>query len=92
MTDEVKLEPGEYDLMGQLAQFAARRLAQDPNSNGVYLNKMYSKSLGAPLLLIVALGEQALAVEQVLMRGAVSENALDSILLTPGGNTFLRDN
>lgn len=79
--------------MGQLAQFAARRLAADPNSNGVYLNKMYSKSLSAPILLIVAIGEQALALEQILMRSSVNEAGLiEAVAASNGGDAFLRDN
>jgi len=50
--EPVSLTPEEKELLTRVAQFARRRA-----QNGVYLNQAYSKSLGAPVLLLVAMGE-----------------------------------
>ncbi len=67
MPEQIELTPAEQDLIGQVARFAEKRAI-----NGVYMNQGISKSLGGtPILFLVALGEQALAVQQIILNAAV---------------------
>lgn len=72
----------EKDLLKKIAHLAAAKAV-----NGVYMAQAYSESLGAPVLILVALGEQALAVHQILMSSQVPDDKI--ILATPGGADFL---
>jgi hypothetical protein len=65
------LTQSEQDLLGQMARFTERRAV-----NGVYLNQGYSKSLGVPVLFLCALGEQALALQQIIMGNAVKDDLI----------------
>ena len=77
----VPLTQSEQDLLGQVARFAETRA-----QNGVYINKMVSKSLGVPVFLLVAIGEQALAVDQIVM-GAAER---DSVIETASAQNFIK--
>jgi len=63
-----KPTPAERELLGQIARYAERKAV-----NGVLLELMYSASVGAPVLLVVALGEQALALQQIILKAAVPD-------------------
>ncbi len=65
----------DQDLLGAFA-----RLAERECDNGVWLEKMYSKSVGAPLVIICGIGEQALALEALIMKARVDTNTI----ITPG--------
>lgn len=65
MPQPVPLTQSEQDLIGQVCNFAAQRA-----ENGVYLNMLHSRSLGQPVMFIVALGDQALALQALVMKGA----------------------
>lgn len=84
MSDRVIIDPAEQDLMRDLAHFAARKA-----TNGVYMGTFYSTSLGAKVMVVVALGEQSDALTRVIMGAAVPDEA--TILNTPGGKGFLDD-
>lgn len=84
MPDRVILDPGEQDLMRDIAQFAARKA-----TNGVYMGTFHSASLGTKVMVVVALGEQADAMTRILMSAAVPDEA--TIINTPGGKDFLSD-
>jgi hypothetical protein len=71
MPDPIRLSSSEQELLGQVAGFAARRA-----ENGVYLNLMHSRSLAAPVLLLVAIGDQALALQKIVMGSAIPESQL----------------
>jgi hypothetical protein len=64
MPDEAQpLDATDKELLGQIIGFAIRRA-----HNGVYLNMLRSESRGnLPVLFLVAVGEQALAVQQILL-------------------------
>ena len=82
MPDRVILDDGENELMRNLANFAARKAV-----NGVYMGTFHSKSVGAKVLVVVALGEQADALNRVIMSAAVPDE--QTILNTSGGKGFL---
>lgn len=65
MSDQAKpLTPAEQDLIGQVARLAERRAV-----NGVYMVNGVSKSLGMiPICFVVALGEQAQMLNDIIMR------------------------
>lgn len=67
---KTQFSQAETDLLTQVCHFAANKAI-----NGVYMAQLHSKSLGAPVLLIFALGEQALALQQVVMQAAVPDEA-----------------
>lgn len=79
MAENAPLTPSEQDLMRDIAQFASRK-----TETGVYINQMYSASLGTPVLLIVALGEQAMALRDIVM-GAVERPKFSSIIEIDNG-------
>lgn len=62
--------PTDKDFLSQIAHFAARKA-----QNGVYIAQMYSASLGAPAFVVVAIGEQALALQQIVMSAAVPDES-----------------
>ena len=68
------LTPSDQELLGQVCGFAVRRA-----ENGVYFNLMHSKSLGQPVALIVAVGDQALAVQQLIMKARVDESPIEVV-------------
>lgn len=70
----VQLTASEQDLIGQIARFAERRA-----QNGCYLNMGYSKSLNMPILLFVALGEQALAAQAVLLKAQEPQTQIEVV-------------
>lgn len=70
MPEQIPLDVADQALMGQIARFAERRA-----ENGVYMAQMVSKSTGGPVLLIVALGDQALALDQIIMRAQAPPSA-----------------
>jgi len=66
------LTQSEQDLLGQMARFTERRAV-----NGVYMNLGYSKSLNTRVLFICALGEQAEALNEIIMSAAVEDNVIE---------------
>lgn len=69
MSDQaIPLTQAEQDLIGQVARFAERRAI-----NGVYMCNGYSKSLGVPVCFVVALGDQALALNDTIMKAQVRD-------------------
>ena len=69
-TQAPKPTADEQEFLGQIARYAERKA-----KNGVLLEMMYSKSVGAPVLLVVALGDQALALQQIIMKAAVPDES-----------------
>jgi len=84
MPEDVQLDAGDKDLMMRLCNFAARKAV-----NGVYMGQFYSASLGTPVLLIVGLGDQAMALQQVVMSAAVPDEA--ALLERPAASEFMKD-
>lgn len=80
MPQPLPLTPAEQDLLGAVARFAEQRAV-----NGVYFNMMVSKSLGTPVLLMVGLGDQALALQRIVMHAAVPD---ETSIISPNGNEF----
>lgn len=77
----------DKEFMGQICAFAARKA-----QNGVYMAQMRSKSLSAPVLLIVALGEQALALEQIIMSARQSDDIIEKArTIAPGWENIKKD-
>lgn len=71
----------DKDFLTQLVGFAERKAV-----NGVLLESLYSASRACPVLVIVALGEQALALQQVVMANVVPDtDALIERVNTIGG-------
>lgn len=65
-----QLSASDQQLMGDFCVLAARLAV-----NGVYMAQMYSRRLGAPVLAIVAIGEQAEALQSIVMQAAVGNEA-----------------
>lgn len=74
--EAVPLTQAEQDLIGQVARFAERRAV-----NGVYMCNGVSKSLGmVPICFVVALGEQAQALNDTIMKAQVQDpNVIDVV-------------
>lgn len=75
MPDDAPLTAEDQELLGKMARLVERR-----GINGVYLMRTYSKSVGAPVLILGAIGEQAMAIEQILTRHTVQQG----LIVTPG--------
>jgi hypothetical protein len=82
MPEKIKLETGEQELMRNLGAFAARRAV-----NGVYLGTFYHIGVGANMLVAIALGEQADALQRILLSHTQPDEA--TILNVSGGKEFL---
>lgn len=82
MSQRIILDSGENELMRNLANFASRKAIND-----VYTGTFYSKSVGAKIMVVVAVGEQAEALQRLLMANQVPDEAV--IINTPGGKDFL---
>jgi hypothetical protein len=60
---EANLTTEEQEMMGRLCGWAESRLGAEEH---VYQATMHSRSLGVPVYLVIAFGEQALALEQMI--------------------------
>lgn len=78
MTKPVELSSTDKDFLGQVARFAERNASQ-----GVMLHMVHSATLNAPVLVLVAIGDQAAAVQKIMLDKAVPES---SLIERPGQN------
>lgn len=60
--------PEDKRIQGLICEYALRKA-----QHGVYKTQLYSISAGAPVLLVVAIGENALALDRAIMAAAVPE-------------------
>lgn len=65
----------EQDFLMQVANFAARKAA-----NGCYLATITPKSLNVPVLLFFAIGDQALAVQKLLLDNQAPKSELIEVV------------
>ncbi len=66
----------EQEFLGQVAGFAARHAR-----NSMFMTTIYSQSLGAPVLMIIALGEQASALQHLVLenRAPVPDKGIEIV-------------
>ena len=66
----------EQEFLGQVVGFASRHA-----QNKVFMTTIYSRSLGAPVLMIIALGEQAEALQHLVLenRTPVPEGEIEVV-------------
>lgn len=64
---QIELTESEHDLMGRLCQFCVAHMKPGET---VYQGTMFSASLSAPVYLVVAIGDDALAMQAILQREA----------------------
>lgn len=77
MAESVALTASEQELIGQVVRFAERRA-----ENGVYINMLYSRSVGQQVVFVVAIGEQASVLQSLLMTAQdrqASGNAIEVV-------------
>lgn len=84
MSTPAPLTQSEQDLIGQVARFTEQR-----GQNGVYMVNGMSKSLGLPICFICAIGEQALALNDIIMAAQARQSPIDIVTnindITGGG-------
>lgn len=61
--EDYKLTKSDEELLGQLVRFVERVNGPDQ----IYFHRGHSRSLGQPTLILCAIGEQALMLDQVLL-------------------------
>ncbi len=66
----------EQEFLGQVVGFASRHA-----QNSMFMTTIYSQSLGAPVLMIIALGEQANALQHLVLenRAPLPESGLEIV-------------
>jgi hypothetical protein len=66
----------EQEFLGQVAGFASRHA-----QNKLFMTTIYSQSLGTPVLMIIALGEQAEALQHLVLenRAPVSKPEIEIV-------------
>jgi hypothetical protein len=79
-----KKTQAEKDFLAQVCRFAESKAV-----NGVLLEKLYSGTIGAPVLLLFAIGEQAMELERIVMNAAMPPDP-SRIVRATGGSEFLR--
>jgi hypothetical protein len=74
--EDVKLTASDNELLQNVIQFAIRQMG--PKHDGIYMGQFYHRSASLPAVVIVAVGEQAVAVQQILADAAnqASEGAI----------------
>lgn len=79
-----KLTQGEKDVFTQFYMIAC-----ELSENGVYMGQLYSTALACPILLLCAFGDQAMAVQNIIMQAAAPDEA--TILERPAAKEFMSD-
>lgn len=74
VTEATPLTQGEKDLLSQICRFAEATAI-----NGVRMDFLLSPS-GAPVLCVVAIGEQALIMQKILLDSQVPETPLIEVV------------
>ena len=65
----------EREFLDQVCSFASRKA-----QNGCYLVTMHPKSLNAPVLFFFAIGDQALAVQKLLLDNQAKQDSLIEVV------------
>lgn len=74
-TEAPQLTQGEQDFLGQLCGFAKARA-----QNGVYMTFNIERATGMPVLAVVAFGEQAMALQQIVLGAQVPQSPLIEVV------------
>lgn len=69
---QMELTESEKQLLGDIVKFAQRRC-----QGNVYFNRLLERTTSTPVVLLVAFGEQAEALEKIVMDCRVREQAVE---------------